>query len=122
MEPKIVATRSFEGQRPDTSGLRKKVKVFQQPHYLENFVQAIFNTLDGESRRALVLGDYFTDMRIALRLVARDPDAAMEIFQSVWQDVLAAFKSGPKELEAELEATLARHQEAILELQAQRQR
>jgi phosphoglucomutase len=51
-----VETRPFEGQKPGTSGLRKSVREFSQPHYLENFVQAIFNTLGGESRRALVLG------------------------------------------------------------------
>ena len=51
-----VETRPFEGQKPGTSGLRKSVREFSQPHYLENFVQAIFTTLGSEAREALVLG------------------------------------------------------------------
>jgi len=51
-----VETRPFEGQKPGTSGLRKSVRQFSEPHYLENFVQAIFNTPGGGARDALVLG------------------------------------------------------------------
>jgi phosphoglucomutase len=56
MDAKIVATRPFDGQRPGTSGLRKKVKVFQQPGYLESFVQAIFDTREDLKGGVLVIG------------------------------------------------------------------
>lgn len=51
-----VATKPFEGQKPGTSGLRKKVPVFQQPHYAENFIQAIFDAQDGFAGQTLVIG------------------------------------------------------------------
>jgi len=56
MTIQTVATTPFAGQRPGTSGLRKKVTEFQKPGYLENFVEAIFLTLGDCAGRTLVLG------------------------------------------------------------------
>ena len=56
MAIQTVATTPIPGQRPGTSGLRKKVAVFQQPSYLENFVQSVFDTLGDAAGRTLVLG------------------------------------------------------------------
>jgi phosphoglucomutase len=51
-----IPTKSFEGQKPGTSGLRKKVTVFQQAHYAENFIQSIFDGLEGLTGKTLVIG------------------------------------------------------------------
>lgn len=51
-----VATTPYEGQKPGTSGLRKKVKVFQQPNYAENFIQSVFDVVEGKEGALLVIG------------------------------------------------------------------
>ena len=56
MSARTVTTTPFSGQRPGTSGLRKKVSVFQQPHYLENFVQSVLDSVEGIAGSTLVIG------------------------------------------------------------------
>ena len=77
MTTKVISVSSapFSGQKPGTSGLRKKVTVFQQERYLENFVQAIFDTLSGQQGKTLVVGGdgrYYNDVAIQtiLRMAA----------------------------------------------------
>ncbi len=49
-------TTPFDGQKPGTSGLRKKVRVFQQLGYTENFIQAVFDSVEGKAGATLVIG------------------------------------------------------------------
>ena len=72
---RIVSTTPFTDQKPGTSGLRKKVKVFQQPHYAANFVQAVFDCVDGTAGATLIVGGdgrYFNReaIQLALRIAA----------------------------------------------------
>ncbi len=67
MNIRTIPTQPIAGQRPGTSGLRKKVTVFEQPHFLENFVQSIFDVLEGSRGQTLVLGGdgrYYNDRAI----------------------------------------------------------
>ncbi|MEL6913101.1 MAG: alpha-D-glucose phosphate-specific phosphoglucomutase [Pseudomonadota bacterium] len=70
-----IATQPIEGQKPGTSGLRKKTRVFMAPHYLENYVQSIFDGIGGVSGKTLVVGGdgrYFNDraIQVILRMAA----------------------------------------------------
>ena len=49
-------TTPFAGQKPGTSGLRKKVKVYQQPNYAENFIQSVFDVVEDKAGATLVIG------------------------------------------------------------------
>ncbi|HUF87875.1 MAG TPA: alpha-D-glucose phosphate-specific phosphoglucomutase [Thermohalobaculum sp.] len=72
MTVRTVPTRPIEGQKPGTSGLRKKTRAFMRPGYLENFVQAAFDALGGVRGKTLVLGgDGRYWAREAARVIAR---------------------------------------------------
>ncbi|WP_299841099.1 alpha-D-glucose phosphate-specific phosphoglucomutase [uncultured Paracoccus sp.] len=86
MTPTIVPTTPIEGQKPGTSGLRKKTRVFMQPHYLENYVQAIFDGIGGVEGKTLVVGGdgrYFNDraIQVILRMAAANGAAACIVGQ-----------------------------------------
>ena len=72
MDISTVSTRPFTDQRPGTSGLRKKVRIFQTPHYLENFVQSIFDTrVDLEGGTLVLGGDGRFYNRHAIQVILR---------------------------------------------------
>ncbi|MBO1904104.1 alpha-D-glucose phosphate-specific phosphoglucomutase [Microvirga sp. 3-52] len=70
-----IPTTPFSDQRPGTSGLRKKVTVFQQPRYVENFIQSIFDTVENKDGSTLVIGGdgrFFNEsvVQTAIRMAA----------------------------------------------------
>ena len=75
MTATIISTQPIEGQKPGTSGLRKKTRIFMQPHFLENYVQSIFNGIGGVGKKTLVVGGdgrYFNNeaIDVILRMAA----------------------------------------------------
>lgn len=70
-----VATQPIAGQKPGTSGLRKKTRTFMEPHFLENYVQATIDGIGGVAGQTLVVGGdgrYFNDraIQVILRMMA----------------------------------------------------
>ncbi|KRT86223.1 hypothetical protein AMK59_1506, partial [Oryctes borbonicus] len=72
----IVPTAPFEGQKPGTSGLRKKVKVFMEKNYTENFIQCYFDALGSKVENSTIVvggdGRYFSKkaINIIIRIAA----------------------------------------------------
>jgi phosphoglucomutase len=79
-------TTPFEGQKPGTSGLRKKVRVFAQPNYAENFVQSVFDVVERSAGATLVIGGdgrYYnrTVIQQAIRIAAANGYARVLVGQ-----------------------------------------
>src|SRR5690606_39268553 len=75
MPIQTIKTTPYADQKPGTSGLRKRVSVYSQPHYVENYIQAIFDSLDGFGGQTLVIGGdgrFYNDVAIqkAIRIAA----------------------------------------------------
>jgi phosphoglucomutase len=82
-----VKTTPYTDQKPGTSGLRKRVTVFQQPHYVENYIQAIFDSLSGIEGQTLVIGGdgrFYNDVVIqkAIRMAAANGFAKVLVGQN----------------------------------------
>jgi len=75
MTIKTIETKPFSDQKPGTSGLRKRVTVWQQPNYVENYIQSIFDVLEDRQGKTLVIGGdgrFYNDVAIqkAIKIAA----------------------------------------------------
>ncbi len=90
-----IPTEPIEGQKPGTSGLRKKTEVFMTRHYLENFAQATFDAIGGLQGKTLVLGGdgrYFNDRaaQVIVRMAAASGLARIIVGQNALLSTPAA--------------------------------
>jgi len=90
-----IPTEPIRGQKPGTSGLRKKTPVFMQRHYLENFVQSIFDGIGGVAGKSFVVGGdgrYFNDraVQVILRMAAANGAVKVIAGQGGWLSTPAA--------------------------------
>ncbi len=95
MERIRVETSPIKGQMPGTSGLRMKTEIFMGPHYLENFIQSIWNAIGGIHGKTLVLGGdgrYFNDRasQVILHMAAAGGAAKVIIGQNALLSTPAA--------------------------------
>ncbi|MCW9012854.1 MAG: alpha-D-glucose phosphate-specific phosphoglucomutase [Gammaproteobacteria bacterium] len=86
MKINTIKTQAYNDQEPGTSGLRKKVPVFQQSHYLENFVQSVFAIADDITGQTMILGGdgrYYNKqaIQIILKMAAANGVAKMIVGQ-----------------------------------------
>ncbi|MBC7476917.1 MAG: alpha-D-glucose phosphate-specific phosphoglucomutase [Pseudorhodobacter sp.] len=85
MSVKTIATKPIAGQKPGTSGLRKRTPIFMGAHYLENFVQAIFDVVGAQGKTFVLGGDgrYFNDRaaQVILRMAAANGASRMIVGQ-----------------------------------------
>ncbi|WP_019221940.1 alpha-D-glucose phosphate-specific phosphoglucomutase [Bartonella senegalensis] len=84
MTLRTVLTKAFDDQKLGTSGLRKKVSVFQQPHYVENFIQSLFNSIGSVEGKVFILGGdgrYFNRnlLQIVLKMAAAHGVACVKV-------------------------------------------
>jgi phosphoglucomutase len=90
-----IGTTPFEGQQAGTSGLRKRVTIFSQPNYLENYVQSVFDCLPKHHNNTLVIGGdgrFFNEhaLPIVLRMAAANQIAKAIVGQHGWLSTPAA--------------------------------
>ncbi|PIL13607.1 phosphoglucomutase [Puniceibacterium antarcticum] len=90
-----ISTQPIEGQKPGTSGLRKKTRVFMTPHYLENYLQATWDGIGGVAGKTLILGGdgrYFNDRaaQVMIRMAAAGGAAKVIVGQNALLSTPAA--------------------------------
>ena len=76
---RIALATPYSDQKPGTSGLRKKVPVFQQPNYVENFVQSVFDSLEGFEGTVVAISHDRAFLDRLDRFLFLDPDGQVHL-------------------------------------------